>query len=172
MLEFYAIDGKCTTLRKAAESKMFSTLPPWANIIKECCDALSYIHSMNYIHCDIKSDNIVLRNGFGDAVEKYSAVIIDFGKMKELSKAKVYKLSLKEQEKYGKYHCHISPEVVRGRQCQSAASDVYSLGQVISLICHYNRFEDLRKIAVQCIHGTPSKRPTTESLIEQLTVLC
>ena len=34
---------------------------------------------------------------------QYTAVIIDFGKMKEMSKAKIYKLSLKEQERYGKY---------------------------------------------------------------------
>ena len=148
MLEFYAIDGKWTTLQKAAESKMFSTLATWANIVKECCYALFYIHSMNYVNCDIKSDNIVLRNGFGDAVETYSAVIIDFGEMKEL-RLKFYKLSLREQEKYGKYPCHIAPEVVRGRECHSAASDVFSLGPVISLICHYNSYEDLTKIAVQ-----------------------
>jgi serine/threonine protein kinase len=55
---------------------------------------------MNYIHCDIKSDNIVLRNGYGDAVEKYSPVVIDFGKMKEMSKAKIYNLSVKERERY------------------------------------------------------------------------
>jgi serine/threonine protein kinase len=82
---------------------MFSTLSLWANILKECCIALSHIHSKNYIHCDIKGDNIMVRNGCGDAANQYTAVIIDFGKMKEMSKAKIYKLSLKEQERYGKY---------------------------------------------------------------------
>jgi serine/threonine protein kinase len=166
VLELYGLDGECLTLSKTAERKMFLTLSIWANILKDCCFVLSHIHSKNYIHCDIKGDNIMVRNGAGDAV------IIDCGKMKEISKAKIYKLSLKDQERYGKYHRHIAPEVVRGRAKQSAASDIYSLGQVISLICHYNRHEDLRKIAVQCIHGTPSKRPTIESLISQLTLLC
>ena len=171
MLELYGLDGECLTLSKTAERKMFSTLAIWANILKDCCFVLSHIHSKNYIHCDIKGDNIMVRNGAGDAANQYTAVI-DFGKMKEISKDKIYKLSLKDQERYGKYHRHIAPEVVRGRAKQSAASDIYSLCQVISLICHYNRHEDLRKIAVQCIHGTPSKRPTIESLISQLTLLC
>ena len=172
LLDLYGLDGECLTLSKAAERKMFSTLSLWANILKDCCIALSHIHSKNYIHCDLKGDNIMIRNGFGDAANQYTAVIIDFGKMKEMSKAKIYKLSLKEQERYGKYHSQVAPEVVSGKQKQSAASDVYSFGQVISLICHYNRHEDLRKIAVQCIHRTPSRRPTTESIISQLTLLC
>ena len=108
VLEFYAIDGKWTTLQKAAESKMFSTLATWANIVKECCYALFYIHSMNYVNCDIKSDNIVLRNGFGDAVETYSAVIIDFGEMKELSKTKILQIVTERARKIWKIslpHC-------------------------------------------------------------------
>ena len=108
MLEFYAIDGKWTTLQKAAESKMFSTLATWANIVKECCYALFYIHSMNYVNCDIKSDNIVLRNGFGDAVETYSAVIIDFGEMKELSKTTILQIVTERARKIWKIslpHC-------------------------------------------------------------------
>lgn len=172
VLELYGLDEECITLSKAAVRKMFSTLSLWANILKECCIALSHIHSKNYIHCDIKGDNIMVRNGYGDAANQYTAVIIDFGKMKEMSKAKIYKLSLKEQERYGKYHPQIAPEVVSGSQKQSAASDIYSFGQVIPLICHYNRYEDLRKIAVQCINGTPSRRPTIERLTSQLTLLC
>ena len=80
----------------------------------------------------------MVRNGYGDAANQYTSVI-DFGKMKEMSKAKIYILSLKDQERYGKYYRQIAPEVVSGKAKQSAASDIYSFGQVISLICHYNR---------------------------------
>jgi serine/threonine protein kinase len=172
VLEFYGISGRCLTLAKASKKKVFATLSEWANILTQCCNALAHLHNKNYIHCDIKGDNIVIRHGYSDCEEQYSAVIIDFGKMKESSKAKLYKLSLKEQERYGKYHNHIAPEVVCGKQTQSAASDIYSFGQVISLVCHYNRYEELRKIAVQCINGTPSRRPTIDNLISQLNSLC
>ena len=59
-------------------------------------------------------------------------VIIDFGKSTTLAKGKLYKLSLRDQEKYRKYHKHIAPEVVRGTHPQSPASDVYAFGLLVT----------------------------------------
>ena len=168
---FNGIGGKCLTLAKAAERKVFTNLLVWVKILKQCCNALAHIHNQKYIHCDIKGDNIVIRSGHSDHEIKYSSVI-DFGKMKEMDKAKIYKLSLRDQEKYRKHHCHIAPKIADGKQIPSAASDIYSFGQVISLVCHYNPSDDLSKIVRQCINGTPSKKPTIEDLFTQLNLLC
>lgn len=99
---------------------------------------------------------------------KYFPLLIDFGKMKKVSDAKKYTLSLQEQEKYRIHHKHIAPEVVRGTHPHSKASDVYAFGLVISLVCHYTQYEDLRIIAVKCIHGTPCKRPGIGNITSEL----
>ena len=52
---------------------------------------------------------------------------------------------------YTIYH----PELVWGKAAQSNVSDIYSFGQVISLVCYYNPSDDLSEIAKQCMHGTP-----------------
>lgn len=168
VLEFYGIDGECMTLGKASKIKLVTNLAAWAEILVQCCEALAYIHKQNFIHCDIKGDNLVLRKSCDEV--RYVAVIIDFGKMKEMKKAKLYRLSVKEQDRYARYHNHIAPEVVDGKATQTAASDIYSLGQVISLVCHYNYADELKQIARQCIHGTPSKRPNIEDLISKLSL--
>ena len=53
--------------------------------------ALAYIHQKGYIHCDIKQNNIILHDKPG----VHEPVIIDFGKMKNIENAKVYKLNSK-----------------------------------------------------------------------------
>jgi hypothetical protein len=44
----------------------------------------------------------------------------------------------KEKEKYSSKYKHIAPEVIQGSHPKSEASDISSLGQVISLVCFYN----------------------------------
>ena len=169
VLEFCGIDGGCVTFGCACKNQLFSSVLVWVDILRQCASALAHIHSKGYIHCDIKSDNIVIKKR---DKEHYSAVIVDFGKVKAMSAAKLYKLSLREQEKYGKYHYHIAPEVVSGKQTQTAASDIYSFGQVVSLVCHYNFYKELQVIAQQCIRGTPTKRPELDKIIAELDLLC
>lgn len=162
--EFYGIDGQCVTIASATKGKLPLDVQNWSRILAKISEALSHIHSNGFIHCDIKSDNIVIRNESG----MYLPVIIDFGKMKKISQAKKYNLTLKEKEKYTTRYKHIAPEVVWGNRTQSPASDIYSLGQVISLICFYNRSPQLQDIAKQCIHGTPEKRPNIIKIISSL----
>ena len=162
--EFYGIDGECVTLANAVKGRLPLNISNWATILGRTSEALSHIHSKGFIHGDIKSDNIVVR---GESAS-YTPVIIDFGKMKKISEAKRYNLSPKEKEKYSSKYKHIAPEVIQGSHPKSEASDIYSLGQVISLVCFYNRSTDLQKIARQCVHGTPEKRPTMLEIISQL----
>lgn len=95
-------------------------------------------------------------------------MIIDFGKSTTVSKGKLYKLALQDQEKYRKYHNHIAPELVRGTHPQSTASDVYGFGLLLSWLCKYKFYEPIRKLAFSCINGTPEKRPSTQELVAEL----
>ena len=56
----------------------------------ECADALSFIHSKDHLHNDLKGDNVII----SDVNNSLRPVIIDFGKSTTLAKGKFYKLSL------------------------------------------------------------------------------
>ena len=101
----------------------------------------------------------------------YHAILVDFGKVREVTKSKKYSLTLKQQEVYRQRHYHIAPEVVSGISPQSTESDVYSFGQLISLICKYNNVEGLRLLAVKCINGSSQKRPNVNAIIAELNGL-
>lgn len=164
VMEYYGINGTSVTIARALKGKMLIGQPEWTDVVLQCSKAIAYLHSKGKIHCDLKADNIVLQDS--DGVTR--PVIIDFGKVKDITTAKTKKLSLVDQEFYRKRHKHIAPEIVRGTHPPSTASDVYAFGLIISLICHYYKFENLRRIAVQCIHGTPEKRPSMDAIITTL----
>ena len=163
-MEFYGINGRSVTLSKAAKTKLFSTEKEWAKTLLMCSKAIQHLHEKDFIHCDLKGDNIVLSK----VSEQYFPVIIDFGKMKKTSEAKIKKLSAKDQDKYSKHHRHIAPEIVRGTHPPTKASDIYAFGLIISLVCFYHKIESLRLIAVSCIHGTPERRPCAKEVTEKL----
>ena len=105
------------------------------------------IHSKDNLHNDLKGDNVIIRQ-VSDVNNSLHPVIIDFSKSTLLTKGKSCKLSLRDQEKYRKYHKHIAAEVVRGTHPQSPASDVYGFWLLLSLLCKYNKtYEPLRKLA-------------------------
>ncbi|CAB3978778.1 probable serine threonine- kinase gdt4 [Paramuricea clavata] len=118
----------------------------WAVVLQKCAAALAHIHDKGYIHGDIKHNNIILQNSTGF----YEPVIIDFGKMKKAENAKIYKLNTKERDHYLKCYKHIAPEIVWGKSAASPASDIYSFGQVISLVVYYTKLTGLQKIAKAC----------------------
>lgn len=96
-------------------------------------------------------------------------VIIDFGKMKKNENVRVYKLNSKEQDRYLKFYKHVTPEIIWGRSPPSPASDMYSFGQVISLVVW--RSTGLQNIAKKCINGTPERRPKAIDIALQFNEL-
>ena len=117
--QFYGNDGRCVTFNKVVESGVEVN---WITIFKQVADALDFVHRKGFQHNDLKGDNILL---FKEN-EAIRPVIIDFGKCRSLTNPKRYNLTDKEQRKYKKHHCHITPELVGGTHPQSCESDVYS----------------------------------------------
>lgn len=153
--QFHGVNEKCVTFSEGVITNVVVTVQEWTSILFKCVDALSFLHSKHILHNDIKGDNVIISK----INDHFSPIIIDFGKAVDMAKAKVYQLPAKDQEKYRKEHKQIAPELVRGTHKQSTASDVYSFGLLISLVCKYYLCEPLRKLAFQCIHCNPSKRP-------------
>lgn len=136
----------------------------WSFILGKCAGALAHIHEKGFVHCDIKHYNIILHNSTGIR----EPVIIDFGKMRKAENVKLYKLNLKERDRYLKFFKHIAPEVIWGRSTPSPASDIYSFGQIISLVVYYTKSIGLQKVAKTCINGTPERRPKAVDVALQL----
>ena len=164
--EFHGIGGQCITVGHVAKTLSLENME-WAVVLQKCAAALAHIHDKGYIHGDIKHNNIILQNSTGS----YEPVIIDFGKMKKAENAKIYKLNSKERDRYLKCYKHIAPEIVWGKSAASPASDIYSFGQVISLVVYYTKLTGLQKIAKACINGTPERRPTAINVALELTEL-
>ncbi|MFT3882582.1 MAG: serine/threonine-protein kinase [Gemmatales bacterium] len=106
------IEGVTTTLF-ASEVASFSLIVP---IIKQICNATSFIHSKGLVHCDISPSNIIIN------VDQNTVKLIDFGLARYAS------IAAGENTISGKYR-YMAPEVID--HCgHSVKSDIFSIGVV------------------------------------------
>ncbi len=65
-MEFLAKDNKSVTIHKLLYSPFSESLKSemsvkdWLSISYDITDALNFIHSKGYLHCDIKTDNTLV----------------------------------------------------------------------------------------------------------------
>lgn len=111
-------------------------------------DALDHLHQKGYLHCDIKTNNVL--------VCKKKGYLIDFGKVRKTENL--------IGKKYSSIYSHIAPEVLTGHP-PSKASDVYSLGKVIGTIGKAIQNEFLLSIGNLSINPNACKRPTLLRLL-------
>src|SRR5690606_30841850 len=88
-------------------------------IIQQTALALDYAHKKGYIHRDVKSDNILIR-------EDGSAVLTDFG----IAKPQAASIQITHVGKVVGNPKYMSPEQARGARIGSR-SDIYSLGIIL-----------------------------------------
>ena len=91
-------------------------------IIKGVGEALSYIHSRNYLHRDIKPANILLRE------EDNKAILIDFGLAREVNFAELMSLT------NAKTPVFAPPEQFENRSNFTPALDIYALAATLYVI--------------------------------------
>ena len=87
------------------------------SIAKQIAIAMSYLHRQNILHCDLKSQNILIK-------EDWTPKICDFG----LARFK-QKFQKDNKGKIGTPHW-MAPEILRGEKYEEA-SDVYSYGVIL-----------------------------------------
>jgi len=128
------VDGMCL-------SDYLSTSPSNRErhrILSELTDALSFIHSHQVVHNDLKSENILItRNG-------HSVKLIDFGYSD--SDADIDKAT-------GGTKAFAAPELLR-RSATDVTSDIYSLGFIIKALFPHR----YGLVVHRCQHKEPSKR--------------
>jgi serine/threonine-protein kinase len=109
---------------------------------KEICEALSYAHQNGILHCDLKPDNIMLRN-VGRTDER--AVVIDFGTAVVCAPDD----SVMDSGRLAGVLDYIAPERIGGKL--SPATDVYSLAVTVFEMLTGVRWRD-----AEAAHSTES----------------
>lgn len=123
----------------------------WVKISHNGADALNHVHKKGFLHCDLKSNNVI--------VFKKEGFLIDFGKASPMTSptAKKYKFS----------YSHIAPEVLKGSPC-SIQSDVYSLGTVLKKIGLSRNIVCITEVGQKCLNHIPKQRPTIVGILASL----
>lgn len=130
------------------------TKKDWLIISHDVTDALAHIHSKGFLHCDLKSNNVLVADKHGQ--------IIDFGKACDSA--------FPPGKKYTFHYAHIAPEVLNGTHC-SKASDVYSLSKILHEVATKQEIPGLVANAQKCLDINTTRRPTTTGLMASLASL-
>ncbi|XP_065915168.1 FYVE, RhoGEF and PH domain-containing protein 6-like [Dysidea avara] len=184
-----------TNLTKYLEDNTCDKVPPEtkASIIIDVSEGLKYLHSMDIVHSDLSSNNILLsKNVIGEVTAK----IADFGVAKVMSSNRS-KLSAQTMNR-GTEH-FMPPEAFSDHSHCGKSVDVFSLACVILHIMSHQwpkpkhateyvddelialtedkRREDylkccnpppLQKLAALCLHNKPTERPEVSELLHKL----
>jgi serine/threonine-protein kinase len=118
VMEF--IEGEPLSKRLHREGRM--SLRTASDIIRQAAEALDYIHSKGIVHCDIKTENILLVDSpvGGQRRNKIQVKLLDFG----LARSTVADRNTSSLA--GTPH-YVAPERIRGAQA-APPSDIYGLG--------------------------------------------
>ena len=98
------------------EDEFYFTLPRIQSIARQCLTALSFVHSLNLLHCDLKPENILVKS-YSRCIVK----VIDFGSSC---------FTTDTLSSYVQSRCYRAPEVVLG--CPyDGRMDIWSLGAIL-----------------------------------------
>jgi serine/threonine protein kinase len=147
IMEFLGEDMKSSTVHQLLQesSTKFSPLltSEWVSVCVDIIEAVKHIHSKGYLHCDLKTNSVL--------VLKKRGFVIDFGKVCFAAKQKA--------KTYTSFYNYIAPEVLRGKPV-SSSSDVFSLGVIISTIGKTLGNKSIYSVGKQCKDTKPQVRPS------------
>ena len=162
---YHGLNDKSVTLHTAVQSKsevtknLLDNSSIWISILRQITNRLNSLHDeYKLLHNDMKMDNICLTT---TSTSQLQAVIVDFGKVCDIYKGKLYKLTDNEKEQYKTHHAHIAPDLRDGICRLSTLSDIYSLGRVIHIVnsLPYLQNKDLEQLSNTCMQYYNHLRP-------------
>lgn len=105
-------------------------------IFRQLVDAIGYCHSKNFVHRDLKLENILL-------TDEGDVKVIDFGFTREYSKNSLLST-------YCGSVAYAAPEMIAGTKYSGPAVDIWSLGVILfTLVCGYLPFDDDNETVIQ-----------------------
>ena len=167
--QFHGVGNESLTLHQAAKGS-FLTPENSVEIFQELSSALKHVHSMGYLHNDIKANNVVLEKTPTISEESYSPVLIDFGKSTKAA-ASFMTSRTSGRKRIAPEHSlksYLAPEVIKER-LYSAASDVYSLGKMLKAVSKMVGFYPrVRSLVKEATAERPSLRPSLDNFVVRL----
>ena len=118
----------------------------WKSIFRCTAAALQYIHDCDFIHNDLKANNIVLEKFQDDIAAAYNPAIIYFACSIKTQDARL-RTPKPNHLKVNK-GSYIAPEILDGTGKPSFCSDVYSFARMVKLIhkqCNFQLFSSIKK---------------------------
>lgn len=130
-------------------------------ILRQVLVGLKRLHDKGYVHMDIKSDNILVKDG--------NAYVADFGVSVKVGS--VRPLSSQPSSKY----VHCGPEMfvdgaVGPTFVAQPSFDVWSFGHLVRTCNKFVYSSHREEIASMCMKRDPSQRPSIETLVSSLSV--
>ncbi|KAI9357615.1 kinase-like domain-containing protein [Zopfochytrium polystomum] len=129
-------------------------------IFRQVVDAVGYCHTKNFVHRDLKLENILL-------TEELQVKVIDFGFTRQYNEKKLLDT-----------YCGSSAYAAPGKKYSGPEADIWSLGVILyTLVCGYLPFDDENDIVVHkkitdLDYEFPSfLNPLTIDLISRILVL-
>ena len=158
IMEFVGKDLKSLTVHKLLYDKKSMnvlgsmSVSDWFRICYDIADALNHLHQKGYLHCDIKTNNVLVS-------KSKTGYLIDFGKVKPILNPPA--------KKYAKSYDYIAPEVLNGNP-PTPASDIYSFGMIIKAIGETTGDTTLFELGQLSSSTVSSQRPTIIRLLSAL----
>ena len=113
------------------------------NILVETCDALSYLHRNQLVHCNLKPENIIV------TADGYHAKLIDIG-IPDTDQDADRELLIKEME-------FVAPEIIKGED-YDARADIFSIGKIMEFINERNISRQFNATATHCTQFSKEQR--------------
>ena len=118
------------------------------SVLVDICDALTYMHRNQVVHCNLKPENIIVTAS--DCRPK----LIDIGVPKTEQDA--------DRELLIKEMAFVAPEIIKGEDYDSRA-DVFSLGKIMEFIGERNISKQFNAVATHCTQFSKEQRYDTIS---------
>ena len=113
------------------------------NVLVDVCDALSYMHRNQVVHCNLKPENIIV------TANDCRAKLIDLGAPKTEQDA--------DRELLIKEMAFVAPEIIKGED-YDARADVFSLGKIMEFIGERNISKQFNAVATHCTQFSKEQR--------------
>jgi len=155
-MPLYSVDGSPTNLYQAIRNQLVKDdqRNTWLDLLMQVTKALTYMHAIDVLHNDLKSNNVVLHKNGNQAL---TAIIIDFGKA-----------SFVADQRVSSAHCnsarHFAPEPNKTK-----ASDIFSLGCIYkdTYLIKELQFSLYKELYRKC-DVTPETRPSAKAVCKWL----
>ena len=113
------------------------------NVLVDVCDALSYMHRNQVVHCNLKPENIIV------TANDCRAKLIDLGAPKTEQDA--------DRELLIKEMAFVAPEIIKGEDYDSRA-DIFSIGKIIEFFNERNITKQFNAVATHCTQFSKEQR--------------